>query len=154
MGLLSRGCVVVIIVIATAPLSVPRDRSPGSGAAILTTEFIFEEAPFPSCHASTIEETKQGLVAAWFAGTRERNPDVGIWVARRDKNTWSKPVEVVNGVQPGGERFPCWNPVLFQPDRGPLLLFYKVGPSPSQWWGMMIRSDDEGRTWSRPVRSW
>ncbi len=65
-------------------------------AAIVKSEFIFETAPFPSCHASTIAETKSGLVAAWFGGTRERAPDVGIWVSRNEGTTWSAPVEVAN----------------------------------------------------------
>ncbi|HQX51688.1 MAG TPA: sialidase, partial [Planctomycetaceae bacterium] len=51
-------------------------------AAILKQEFIYDTAPFPECHASTIEETPAGLVAAWFGGTREKHPDVGIWVSR------------------------------------------------------------------------
>jgi predicted neuraminidase len=123
-----------------------------AGKAIVTAEFIYEQAPFPSCHASTIVETKHGLVAAWFGGTGERNPDVGIWVSRHDKNGWSKVIEVANGVQQDGKRFPTWNPVLFQPARGPLLLFYKVGPSPSDWWGMLITSTDGGATWSTPRR--
>jgi predicted neuraminidase len=124
-----------------------------SADAILHEEFIFEQAPFASCHASTIAEVKGGvLVAAWFGGTRERNPDVGIWVARRDNLGWSKPVEVANGLEPGGGRYPCWNPVLFQPTRGPLMLFYKVGPSPSEWWGMLMTSTDGGATWSKPAR--
>lgn len=119
---------------------------------VITTEFIYEQAPFPSCHASTIAETKNGLVAAWFGGTGEKYPDVGIWVSRRDKNGWSKVVEVANGVQQNGGRHPCWNPVLFQPARGPLLLFYKVGPSPNEWWGMLTTSTDGGITWSTPRR--
>lgn len=49
---------------------------------ILVDENIFETAPFPESHASTIAETPAGLVAAWFGGTKERNPDVGIWVSR------------------------------------------------------------------------
>ena len=120
--------------------------------AIVKTEFIYEQAPFPSCHASTIAETKNGLVAAWFGGTREKSPDVGIWVSRRDKNGWSKVVEVANGVQQAGERYPCWNPVLFQPSNGPLMLFYRVGPSPSEWWGVLTTSTDGGATWSKPRR--
>ena len=39
--------------------------------------------------------------------------------------------------------------MLFQPSGGgPLILFYKVGPSPSTWWGMVRTSSDNGRTWS------
>ena len=49
-------------------------------------------------------------------------------------------------------RHPTWNPVLFQPRSGPLMLFYKVGPSPSTWWGMVMTSADGGRTWSPPRR--
>src|SRR6476620_4759551 len=126
-------------------------RSPMSALRVETTEFIYDQAPFPSCHASTLAETKSGLIAAWFGGTDEGDNDVGIWTARHDGAKWSAPVEVASGVV-GEKRYPCWNPVLHQPPHGPLLLFYKVGPSPSTWWGMMMRSDDEGKTWSKAER--
>lgn len=120
--------------------------------ALLTQEFIYEKAPYPSCHASTLVETVQGgLVAAWFGGTAEKNPDVGIWVSHFDptKKAWTPSVEVANGVQRGGKRHPTWNPVLFQPrDGAPLMLFYKVGSSPQTWWGELRTSTDGGRTWS------
>ena len=121
-------------------------------AAILKSEFIYEAAPFPSCHASTIAEAKGGLVAAWFGGTDEKHPDVGIWVSQHDGQHWSPLREVANGVQPDGKtRHPCWNPVLFQRKNGPLELFYKVGPDPKSWWGMYVSSLDGGKTWSKPV---
>jgi predicted neuraminidase len=119
---------------------------------IVRSEFIFETAPFPSCHASTIVETNGTLAAAWFGGTAERNPDVGIWMSRFEHGAWTPPVEVANGVQSAALRYPTWNPVLFQPAGGPLLLFYKVGPSPSGWWGMVTRSSDAGQTWSTPEK--
>lgn len=121
--------------------------------AILLQEFIYESGPYPSVHASTIVETSSGeLVAAWFGGTRERHPDVGIWVSRKEKSGWTPSVEVANGVQGDGTRHPTWNPVLFQPRGGPLMLFYKVGPSPQTWWGMVRTSGDDGRTWSEARR--
>ena len=121
--------------------------------AILLEEFIYERGPYPSVHASTIVETSSHeLVAAWFGGTRERSPDVGIWLSRREKNGWTPSVEVANGVQHDGTRHPTWNPVLFQPRGGPLMLFYKVGPSPETWWGMLRTSSDGGRTWSEARR--
>ena len=119
---------------------------------IVKSEFIFETAPFPSCHASTIVETKSGLVAAWFGGTAERNPDVCIYVSRNENGTWNPPVAVADGVGFATNRFPTWNPVLFAPSNGPLMLFYKVGPSPAKWWGMMTTSTDDGKSWSKPVR--
>jgi predicted neuraminidase len=119
---------------------------------VALSEFIFTDAPFPSAHASTIVETPSGLVAAWFGGTREKHPDVGIWLSRHTGGGWSAPTEVANGLQADRGRYPCWNPVLFRGSPGALWLFYKVGPSPSAWWGLMMRSDDDGRTWSAPAR--
>jgi len=119
---------------------------------LMRTEFIYESAPFPSCHASTLAELQEGLVAAWFGGTDEGNPDVGIWVSRQENGRWSAPVEAADGVQNPTKRYPCWNPVLFHPERGPLLLFYKVGPNPREWWGMLKTSGDGGRTWSATKR--
>lgn len=123
-----------------------------AASAIVKSEFIFETAPFPSCHASTIVETKSGLVAAWFGGTRERNPDVCIYVSRQENGRWTAPAAVADGVGFATKRLPTWNPVLFQPKNSPLLLFYKVGPSPAEWWGMMKTSADDGKTWSAATR--
>lgn len=134
--------------LAASDASAPPTGQPG----LLGAEFIYETAPFPSCHASTLAESRGSLVAAWFGGTHEKHPDVGIWLARREGRKWTQPVEVANGAQSPAVRFPCWNPVLFQPQNGPLLLFYKVGPSPSAWWGMMMTSGDGGKTWARPTR--
>jgi hypothetical protein len=142
-----------------APATLPDEPGLATqpSSAVLLSEFIFRTAPFPSCHASTIAQTKSGLVAAFFGGTRERAPDVGIWVSRLKYGgksdagltaKWSPVVEVATGIQPDGPRLPCWNPVLFQPSSGPLMLFYKVGPAPAKWWGMMMTSSDEGATWS------
>jgi predicted neuraminidase len=111
------------------------------------SEFLNETASYPQCHASTIAEVSPGrLVAAWFGGTREGAPDVGIWVTRFESGRWARPVEVANGVQPDGTRHPTWNPVLFAVPGQPLRLFYKVGPSPRAWWGMVKTSADGGRT--------
>src|SRR5262245_3589443 len=120
--------------------------------AVLKTEFIYEIAPTPACHASTIVETPTGLVTAWFGGSYEKHPDVGIWLSRQEAGQWGKPTEVANGIQPNGTRYPTWNPVLFQPTGGPLMLFYKVGPNPEKWWGMLITSKDAGKAWSPPQR--
>lgn len=138
-----------LVVIMTAPAI----AQPG----LVKSGFIYETASFPQCHASTIAESKSGMVAAWFGGTREKHPDVGIWVSRLQRGQWSSPVEVANGVQylkadGSAHRHPCWNPVLFQPRKGPLMLFYKVGPDPRTWWGMLTTSTGGGKTWSAPRR--
>ncbi len=125
---------------------------------IVSTEFLNgANPPTASSHASTIESTPTGLVASWFGGSYEKHPDVGIWVTRQTADGWSAPVEVANGVQytrsdGSVHRHPSWNPVLFQYPDGPLMLFWKCGPSPSTWWGMVMSSTDGGETWSTPVR--
>lgn len=124
---------------------------------VVLQEFIYQTAPFPQCHASTLAESQGALVAAWFGGTEEKHPDVGIWLSRRVDGKWSAPVEVATGVTQDADgakaaRYPTWNPVLFQPQAGPLLLFYKVGPSPNRWWGMLMTSRDGGQAWSEPRR--
>ena len=67
---------------------------------------------------------------------------------------WGRPVKVASGAEGEEKEYPCWNPVLFKvrapegsPGEGPLLLFYKVGPSPGRWWGVMMSSRDGGKTW-------
>jgi predicted neuraminidase len=126
------------------PLAHATEPQPG----FLKSEFIYESGPYPSIHATTIVETPTGLVSAWFGGTAEKNPDVCIWVSRLMDGKWTPSVETANGVQPDGTRHPTWNPVLFQPSKGPLMLFYKVGPNPEQWWGELKTSADDGKTWS------
>jgi len=114
--------------------------------AVVLKEFVYETAPIPSCHASTLIEVSPGhILAAWFGGKEEGDPSVGIWLAHRTGAGWSAPVEVAkhDGV-------PCWNPVLVRDrETGKIVLFYKAGPSPERWSGLRIVSEDGGKTWSR-----
>lgn len=150
---------------------------PTRNAAILRDEFLYEKASFPECHGATIVELKNGdLVASFFGGTKERNPDCCIWVCRKPKGAkeWTSPALAADGVfalnDPlasiagiDGEctevkdakgkliarRKACWNPVLFQIPGGDLILFYKIGLKVSDWTGWLVRSRDGGKTWSK-----
>jgi len=155
-------------------LSVP---IPTRDAAIIKDEFVYDHAAFPSCHASTIVEKRNGdLVCAWFGGTYERNPDVCIWVSikKKGEQAWGKPILAADGVfepataealmagindqttdasagpckSKGTKRKACWNPVLFEMPDGELLLFYKIGIQVSDWTGWLVRSHDGGLTWT------
>lgn len=123
----------------------------GQESPVKIEEFIYDEAPFKSCHAATITETRSGLYAAWFGGTHEKHKDVEIWISKKENNTWNSPVSIANGIVKD-KRYPCWNPVLYYSPDNRLYLFYKVGPSPSEWWGMLKYSDDDGNTWSEEIR--
>ncbi|SHO63101.1 putative neuraminidase [Algoriphagus zhangzhouensis] len=119
---------------------------------ILTSEFIYETAPFPSCHASTLIETEDGILASWFGGTYERHPDVNIYTALKKGGSWSTPAEVADGIENEDFRNPTWNPVLYQLEDGKVILFYKEGPNPREWWGLYKTSNDGGKTWSKAVQ--
>jgi len=108
--------------------------------------FIFEKAPFPSCHASTLVELEPGkLLSAWFGGTDEGAKDVQIWSSLFDGKKWGE--LSVLGTEAGQ---PCWNPVLFRTAKGTLYLWYKAGPRFDQWTGYFRSSSDNGKTWTKP----
>lgn len=112
----------------------------------MAAEFIYERAPYPSCHASTIVESQPGkFLAAWFGGSREGADDVAIWLARYD-GRWSEPEKI---AEERGK--PCWNPVLFRERKsGEIQLYYKAGPSPQTWSGFCRTSADDGKTFGEP----
>ncbi len=117
------------------------------------SELIVADPPFKACHASTLIEVKTGeILVAWFGGSQEGSQDVGIWTSRLKHNKWSEPVIVADGVVNDTLRYPTWNPVLFKDKTGTFHLFYKVGPNPREWWGMVMTSRDSGETWSKPER--
>lgn len=121
----------------------------GEGALVVK-EFIYDldKKPAATAHASTLVETPKGLTVAFFAGTHEGAPDVGIRLSTFSDGRWSWPVEVANGFEHDSLRYPTWNPVLFLPRDGELQLYYKQGPSPTEWWGMVKTSADYGGSWS------
>lgn len=116
-------------------------------------EFIADIPPTRSSHSSTIIETKDGLLAAWFGGSEEGNPDVGIWMSRFKDGQWQKPIEIARGDEENdGKTYPCFNPVFFGHAAGRIFLAYKVGPNPSSWWGRIKVSINEGHDWSDSSR--
>lgn len=122
------------------------------GPTVLESGFVYDSAPFPECHASSIVDLQDGrLMATWFGGTEEKHKDVTIWTSTYEKGKWHPFEQVADGIQNDNERFPCWNPVLFKHSSGTLYLFYKVGPNPREWWGEFIQSEDNGESWSEAV---
>ena len=119
----------------------------------VSEKMVYVSPPFKECHASTIVEVEKNrfLIAA-FGGSKEGNKDVSIWLSSSLNNNWLKPKMIDTGTSSDGIDYPCWNPVLFKSRSGKLTLFYKVGPSPREWWGMYKTSSDNGNNWSSSTR--
>jgi alpha-L-fucosidase len=112
---------------------------------------IFQPGLLKACHASTNVETTLGnFIVAWFAGSYEGANDVGIWISTFINNKWMAPIEIAKGNNSLGQSLPCWNPVLFKTATEKLILFYKAGKNPHEWWGEYIQSFDNGKSWSEP----
>ena len=68
---------------------------------LLSDEFLYDHSIYPETHSSSIVELRDGtLLATYFGGTKERNPDVCIYTQRKEKadDTWSTPVLAADGV--------------------------------------------------------
>jgi predicted neuraminidase len=119
---------------------------------VRSSQFIYDTASFASCHASTIVETPNGIMAAWFGGKFEGDRDVNIYASWFINNKWSTPIQIADGFINDSIRYACYNPVLFLTSKNELLLFYKIGPNVQGWTGWMKRSSNYGVTWSKPER--
>lgn len=99
---------------------------------------------FAQCHGSTIAALAGGrVVAAWFAGTAEKDPDTAIWGAVFDGAAWSAPkcwFKLCNQAH--------WNPVLFAGPDGLLHIWFKVGAECATWRSWRSVSRDGGATWA------
>lgn len=145
----------VLITLSIAMLALSCERKAPGEYYVACSEFLYDTASFPSCHAATIAAVPGGdLVVAFFGGSWEGAGDVCIWMCRKGKGDteWSAPVVVATGAVGDTVQHPCWNPVLYQePGRkGELLLFYKTGIYIKDWVGHLMRSRDGGKSWSEP----
>jgi predicted neuraminidase len=111
-------------------------------------DFVFgDERPFAQCHASTVVEAADGtLLCAWFGGTEEKNPDVGVWLSRYAGGSWTAPERGAKVSETAH-----WNPVLFRDAENTIYLFFKVGLDVPQWQTYWMKSTDHGKTWNAPV---
>ena len=119
-----------------------------SSEALVARDFIFgDDRPFKECHASTLIRLDDGdFLVAWFGGTQEKNPDVGIWLSKGKPHEWSVPQQVAK-VRDDAH----WNPVLFCDGKGTVYLYFKVGKEIPSWETWVTASQDGGETWSEPV---
>lgn len=120
-------------------------NSSGMSISTIHYEHVFgNDRPFAQCHASTMINIDSGkYLFAWFAGSYEKNDDVGIWMAEGEPGKWSAP-HLAAKIR----HEPHWNPVLFKDRGGRIYLFFKVGKEIDYWETWIQHSDDNGKTWS------
>ena len=111
---------------------------------VLRQEIFPEKKFFAQCHASTVLKVGERLICAWFAGTKESNDDVEIYLSVNDGEGWSDPRRMTF------TETPCWNPVLFEYGNE-ILLFYKNGRRIPEWRTFIMRSSDGGESWTEPA---
>ncbi len=111
-------------------------------------DFVFgDDRPFAECHASTVVQAPDGsLLCAWFGGTREKDPDVSVWISRFDGTAWSAPERTAKVGEVAH-----WNPVLFRDSDDVIYLFFKVGVDEVNWATYWMQTQDAGDTWSQPL---
>ncbi len=123
---------------------------------------IFEEesGPWTGGHAATIAQTADGTIIAGWRRDVDLVPNNVAWAANYENGSWSVPRVLAMGSETGDD-YTLENVMLFQPQGGPLMLFYYTGPRPSfdrqdMWkeakntWGIIRTSTDDGLTWSTP----
>jgi predicted neuraminidase len=97
---------------------------------VLYREFL--KSKTPTCHAGTICFYKDKPVYAFFGGAREGLADSCIYLQRGDDLfQFSNAFPALNPITQTN-KFPCWNPILFEvEDR--LFLFFKAGGYCDRW---------------------
>ncbi len=65
---------------------------------------------------------------------------------RNQARMWSQPAQWARTCDS-----PHWNPVLFRPENGPVMLFFKEGERCDHWRTWVTQSLDDGCSWNTPV---
>lgn len=129
-----------VLCVSLAPESAPKIVKITSG------HVLGPKRPFDQGHASTVVKANgDTYLVAWFGGTHEKHPDVGIWLSKGSGTNWSEPVEVAKVREDAH-----WNPVLFKASENEIILYFKVGRTIDEWETWFMTSADLGNTWSKP----
>jgi predicted neuraminidase len=131
-----------------APLFVVTPIVRANEPPLFTAEFL-PSTNTNFVHAATLAELpSHDLLAAWYGGTDEIDPDVNIFVSRRDHLTgaWSPPRAIENGR--GARVKSVGNPVLVVDKSGVRLFFVAV--IVGGWSGstICVKHSPDGEHWS------
>lgn len=136
--------IIAMVLLSVLCIALTKDRAPEI-IKLTSGHVLGPQRPFAQGHASTIVKGKGNTwLVAWFGGTHEKHPDVGIWLSKGDGTQWSAPVEVAKIREDAH-----WNPVLYKAPNGEIILYFKVGATIDNWETWYMTSSDGGDTWSK-----
>ena len=125
--------------------------TPDPQQAVVKAELIFPLDNRRRRGAMLRRSSKRGTAGCWRPGSPEptrATSDVGIWVSRLDKGAV---VEAGRGGQRchvAPEAIPLLEPgAVPAEERAAGAVLQGRAHRPSQWWGEMVTSKDNGRTW-------
>ena len=153
-GLLQEDPVIELLLFLTAALAMPQTSTAPPNPAIVSSEFIYDDrAVRRSATPRRSSRRRRGSWPRGSAATRERHPDVRIWVSRHVAGAWTAPVEVADGVQPDGTRLPTLESgALPAAHRAADALLQGRTVAQRRGGAWSSRPTDDGRTWSKPAR--
>ena len=146
----------------TNPLFVVVNNNTSTNESPVSPYFASEFIPQPEylkfSHSSTLIKLANGdLLALWFAGSKEGQPDVKIWQSRFTNGKWEMAHAVMSNysLMYDSNRYisKLGNPVVYRASNGDLHLFV-VSVSIGGWGGSRLNqltSHDNGKTWSRAL---
>jgi predicted neuraminidase len=137
------------------PATLSHTGAPVSGVTELSHAIIPMPEGVPSAHASSLASLPDGgLIAFWWAGSRESGPDVKVYASRWSHGKWSKNWEVASrdslGQALGYGVRRIGNPVAWTATDGTLHL-YVVATGLGGWAAARIvqmQSHDQGATFT------
>jgi len=126
---------------------------------VFESTIIPQPAYLPAAHSSSFTMLDNGdLLAFWFAGTKEGQPDVKIWHSIYHAGHWSMATSLVDPqmIAKANHRYvlKVGNPVIYRAVNNILHLFV-VSVSIGGWSGSTLnhlQSSDDGATWTQPER--
>lgn len=142
------------IIESTSPV-----RSMSSRALLFESAIIPQPLYLPAAHSSSFTMlANDDLLAFWFAGTKEGQPDVKIWHSTYHNGKWDMATSLVDPqmIAKANHRYviKVGNPVIYRAANGVLHLFV-VSVSIGGWSGSALnhlQSQDNGLHWTSPER--
>ena len=116
---------------------------------ICSEQLLWDSAANMDSMPGSMVELSRSILATWYGGNGKGScntdmKEVGLWQSRYSDGKWSKPVCIHLD-----KKQRAWNPVFMKTDRDQLTLFFRSGNVIQEATSQMMRSQDDGATYSQ-----